>query len=1095
MRADGPHWRTGDVIDGRYRVEGLLGRGGMGTVHRVRHLDWGVDLAMKSARPELLDGGAGEKRFIDEARLWVGLGLHPNVCTCHYVRTVDGLPLVFAEYLPGGSLAARIADRGLYAGEGALDRILDVAVQTAWGLEHAHRSGLVHQDVKPANVLLDGDGTVKLTDFGLARAFTAPPAGTAGAARDRGATAETSVLLTTGGMTPAYASPEQAAGRPVGRRSDVFAFAVAVLEMFTGGVTWLVGPAAGEALAAHRPGPGLPDLPAEVADLLARCLWTDPAGRPRSIGDVADALAGIRGRLTGGSRPAPREVDLRAGELNNRALSLLDLGQDDAAAGALRQALAVDPQHPAAAYNSALLAWRGGAATDEDILARLEGIRTDGADAPEVRELIARIHLERGDEPDGGGDARPLPWSRGDGSVAAMLFAVRVPIALSGSGGGTVRAVSGGPDGLVQVWDPDGARLIGSLHGHTGYVVAVDATPDGRRAISASEDGTVRVWDLDGARCLHVFDVPRPQDPEVPGKRALRGAAAALSADGRWAVWGCGGTYVYWDLRTGRHGTLATGWSGGGVSAAAAADRMVIELDLRLQIVDLSGDAPAPGRTVDTSLLAATCLSADGNLLVEADMRGAIRVHDLTGGRSPVTLRGHRDKVTALSLSADGRRLLSGGEDGTVRFWDVRAGRCLRTFRGHGDTVPAVLPRPADGSALSIGKDDTVRTWRLPRGHRAALRVSRPRPAAELGRAEDRVRELVAGADRALAGGRAAEALRLLGLARAVPGHERDPSVVGAWRRAGTSAVRTGLRGAWQVREFPLEWGRSLVPVGRSGALALGGTDGHIAIVDAAGTAAPRRVRAHGRDDRHPAVVRALAASDGGRLLSAGGDGAVRLWDAATLECLRTLPADAETIAFAGARAVTGGPDGIGLWDLDEGRLVRSVPVDGSTVRDLCCHRGTAFAARFDGRLGAWDLNGGRPLWEVASDARTVSVSSDGRSLLCCGGFGNELAVRDAATGEPVGRFDPAAAGEHEPTGARFFPDGRFAISSGEDGTVRVWDAGTGACLRVLEKDRDRLWRADVLPGGDEVFAWGADDIVRFWALDWDLAAPERAGA
>ncbi|MEV5827049.1 protein kinase [Spirillospora sp. NPDC052242] len=1102
MGIDGPRWRTGDVIDGRYRVVGLLGRGGMGTVHRVRHLDWGVDLAMKSARPELLDGGAGEKRFVDEAQLWVGLGLHPNVCTCHYVRTVDGVPLVFAEYLPGGSLAGRIADRSLYAGERALDGVLDIAVQIAWGLDHAHRSGLVHQDVKPANVLLDGDGAVKLTDFGLARAFTAPPSEVpVRGARDHG-TGETSVLVTTGGMTPAYASPEQAAGRPVGRRSDVFAFAVAVLEMFTGGVTWMVGPAATEALAAYRPEPGLPRLPDDVADLLARCLRTDPAGRPRSIGDVAEALAGIRGRLTGGSRPAPREVDLRADELNNRALSLLDLGRVAAAVQALRQALGVDPQHPAASYNHALLTWRGGRATDEDVLARLEGIRTDGADSPEVRELIAQVRTERGegDARDAEGEARPLPWARRDGGVAALLFTGRATIALSrpaGGNGGAIRAVSGGPDGLVQSWDLDSARLIGGLHGHTGNVVSVDVTPDGRRAISASEDGTVRVWNLDESRCLHVFDVP-PPDPEAPDERALHRATAALSADGRWAVWGCGGTYVYWNLRTGRQGPLATGWSGGRVSAAAAADRMVLELDHRIRVVDLSGGAPALGRAVDASLLAALHLSPDGNLLVAAEARGPIQVHDLTGGRSPVTLRGHQERATALSLSADGRHLLSGSEDETARYWDVRTGRCLRTFRGHRASVAAVLPRAADGTALSVGKDDTVRTWRLPSGRRAALHLSRPRPAAELGRAEDRVRDMVAGAGRALADGRDAEALRLLGRARAVPGHERDPAVVRAWRRAGASAVRTGLRGAWQVREFPLEWGRSLVPVGRSGALALGGTGGHITIIDAAGKGAPRKVRAHGRSDRHPAVVRMLVASDdGGRLLSAGEDGVLRLWDAATLECLRTLPVDADSIAFGdgATRAVTGGPDGIGLWDLDAGRLVRSVPAAGAAVRDLCCHGGTAFAVRNDGRLGAWDLAGGRPLWEVEGDAHGVCVSSDGRLLLCCGGYGNELSVRDAATGEPVRRFDPAAAGDHEPTGARFFPDGRFAISTGEDGAVRLWDVGSGECLRVLEKDRDRLWRADVLPGGDEVFAWGGDDVVRFWALDWELAAPESAGA
>ncbi len=108
---------------------------------------------------------------------------------------------------------------------------------------------------------------------------------------------DTSILVTVGGMTPAYASPEQAGGGPVGRRSDIYSFAASVLEMFTGGVTWEIGPYAGAALAAHRAGrpedSELPELPAEVAALLERCLQHEPRHRPASMADIAGELAGI----------------------------------------------------------------------------------------------------------------------------------------------------------------------------------------------------------------------------------------------------------------------------------------------------------------------------------------------------------------------------------------------------------------------------------------------------------------------------------------------------------------------------------------------------------------------------------------------------------------------------------------------------------------------------------------------------------------------------------------------------------------------------------------------------------------------------------
>ena len=186
----------------------------MGVVYRVRHRGWDTDLAVKSPRVDVL-GGDGLRRFVDEAETWVSMGLHPHVCACHYVRTLDGLPRVFAEYVDGGSLRDWIDDRRLYQGgaDQALARILDVAIQTAWGLGHAHRRGVVHQDVKPGNIPLNQDGVAKVTDFGLARAGTGalPASARPGDVR--------SLLVSVGGLTPAYASPEQAARQPVGRRA------------------------------------------------------------------------------------------------------------------------------------------------------------------------------------------------------------------------------------------------------------------------------------------------------------------------------------------------------------------------------------------------------------------------------------------------------------------------------------------------------------------------------------------------------------------------------------------------------------------------------------------------------------------------------------------------------------------------------------------------------------------------------------------------------------------------------------------------------------------------------------------------------------
>ena len=193
-------WQPRDTILDLYEVQEELGQGGMGLVQKVHHKTWNLDLAVKSPRPELLEQ-AGAEAFVQEAELWVNLPLHPHIVSCHYVRVLGGIPRIFSEYIEGGNLEERTTSGGLTD----LKEMLDVAIQMAWGMSAAHKEEVVHQDVKPANVLLEKDGTAKVTDFGLARAQ----------ARAQGEVPElpgASILVSRGGMTPAYASPEQQAG-------------------------------------------------------------------------------------------------------------------------------------------------------------------------------------------------------------------------------------------------------------------------------------------------------------------------------------------------------------------------------------------------------------------------------------------------------------------------------------------------------------------------------------------------------------------------------------------------------------------------------------------------------------------------------------------------------------------------------------------------------------------------------------------------------------------------------------------------------------------------------------------------------------------
>src|SRR5438105_5813813 len=153
-------WKPGDVILGLYEVREVFTGGGRGLVYRIWHRGWGIDLAVKSPRPEYFRTEQDKADFEEEAKTWVNLSLHPHTVTCYYVRRLGGVPRVFAEYVAGGSLAQWIQSRKLYSGghEKALARILDIGIQVAWGLQQAHEHGLVHRAVKPGNMLLTLDG-------------------------------------------------------------------------------------------------------------------------------------------------------------------------------------------------------------------------------------------------------------------------------------------------------------------------------------------------------------------------------------------------------------------------------------------------------------------------------------------------------------------------------------------------------------------------------------------------------------------------------------------------------------------------------------------------------------------------------------------------------------------------------------------------------------------------------------------------------------------------------------------------------------------------------------------------------------------------
>jgi serine/threonine-protein kinase len=274
-----------------YRVTAAIGAGGMGEVYRATDTKLGREVALKVLPAEVAQDPERLARFRREAQLLAALN-HPGIAAIHGLEEAEGQIFLVLELVDGEDLAAR-----LKRGAIPLDEAIAVATQIAQALEAAHDKGIVHRDLKPANVKVTPDGKVKVLDFGLAKAWTGDgPGGTSSGDLSRSPTLAhtgTAAGLILG--TAAYMSPEQARGKAVDKRADIWAFGVVLWEMLTGRRLF-EGETLSDVLAAVlKTAPDLDALPAgvppRVRRLLGRCLKKDPTQRLHDIADARIELA------------------------------------------------------------------------------------------------------------------------------------------------------------------------------------------------------------------------------------------------------------------------------------------------------------------------------------------------------------------------------------------------------------------------------------------------------------------------------------------------------------------------------------------------------------------------------------------------------------------------------------------------------------------------------------------------------------------------------------------------------------------------------------------------------------------------------------
>ncbi len=690
---------------GHYEITDKLGQGGMGSVWLAQDSKLGRQVAIKTLPEEFAKDEERLARFEREAKLLASLN-HPNIATIHGLEEHEGTRFLVLELVEGDTLADR-----LKRGAIPVEESLQLALQIAEALEAAHEKGVIHRDLKPANIKVTPDGKVKVLDFGLAKAFAGD-----GTDESLSQSPTLSLAATQQGIilgTAAYMSPEQARGKAVDKRTDIWAFGCVVYEMFTGQRAFEaedVSLTLAAVLRGEVPWKALPsDLSPTLRVFLTRCLEREPKQR---VSDMADMRLALEGAFdTGGELSASTP---EVGRWNRLTVAMTVL----------------------AAMFAVVASWSLLRPVTEPLrsIARFDTPFQDGQTPTGWLELTrdgsALIYVGPAETSGGsqlwmrnwnGLEARPIPGT-------------------AGVGGGAVFAVS--PDGreVAFVQGNPGPLRVVPVAGGPGRTLAENA-----RTASWSDDGWLYFMGLDFAISRvpdtggeietvtqrsegDLAHVPHP----MPGGKVLLHTVLRDSSSSDAAIWSM-------DLETGERKMLKPGgwarYAASGHLLFGTPDGQLMAAPFDVARAAFTGNAVpvVDGLTIGLFGDMAFAVSEDGSLVYAAGGVSGVREFvwvTRSGEASPVspgeTLRWTNEgQHNGLRLSPDGGRVVFTNEtDGNVDIWTkvLPDGPMSRlTFDDALEQLPAWTPDGREitfasrrGNSNSVGPGQFYRVWQRP---------------------------------------------------------------------------------------------------------------------------------------------------------------------------------------------------------------------------------------------------------------------------------------------------------------------------------------------------------------------------------------------